>query len=109
MLVKKADSCRNLVRSGVALHLGVIDQHIHGMMAALEHVQNVAKRRRLRRGYDADTRRQGRDRLLAFGRKQSFGLELGLQLLEGQLQRTGALGLDDIPLKSAVRRGLRRR
>ena len=94
MLVEEADSGGDLVRSRVALHLGGIDQDIHGMMAALEHVENVAQRGGLRRCDNADARGQRWDRLLAFGGEQAFGFEFGLELLEGQLQRTGAFGLD---------------
>jgi Mg2+ and Co2+ transporter CorA len=58
VLVEKAHSCRHLVRSRIALHLGRIDQHIHGMMPTLEHIQNVAEGRRLGRRYNANARRQ---------------------------------------------------
>src|SRR5450755_3907414 len=64
------------------------------MMAALEDVEDVAKRSGLRRRHDADASRQGRDRLPALGGKQAFGFEFRLELLEGQLQGAGTLGLE---------------
>src|SRR4029077_5394672 len=45
-------------------------------------------------GYDADARRERGDRFLAFGGEQPFGFELGFELLECELKRSGTFGLD---------------
>src|ERR1051326_985508 len=63
-------------------------------MPALQDVENVAQGRALDRGDDADSRGEGRDGLLAFSGKESFGFELGLELLERELERPGAFGFD---------------
>ena len=46
------------------------------------------------RGDDADAARKRRQRPLAFRVKEAFALELPLDLLEGQLERPRAHGLD---------------
>ena len=48
---------------------------------------DVADRRALERGHDADGARQQRQRTLARRGEQPFGLEPALQLLEGELER----------------------
>jgi len=83
VLIEVADAGGDLKRRGVALHLGRINHYIHGMVAALEHIENVAESGGLRRCDHADARRKGWDRLLAFGGEQTFSFEFGLELLEG--------------------------
>ncbi len=63
-------------------------------MPSLQNIQDVAQRRRLRRCHNPDARWQGRNRFLPLRRKQSLRLQLGLQLLERNLQPSGALRLD---------------
>ena len=63
------------------------------MMAAAQNVQNISQSGGLRGSYNANTARQWRNWLLSSGIEQSFRLQLGLELLEGDLQRPGALRL----------------
>ena len=62
-------------------------------MTPQQNVQNVAQGGRLRRSHNPDPARQRGDRLLARGVKQPFRFQLGLELLERDLQRARALGL----------------
>ena len=94
LLIEITHAGGDFVRRRVALYLRRIDQDIYGMMAALEDVENVAKRRSLRGGDDADARREARDRLLALGCEKAFGFEFGFELFEGELQRSCAFGFD---------------
>ena len=48
------------------------------------------------RGDDADGAREGRQRPLARGIEEPFGLELALELLEGELERAEPLGLHQL-------------
>jgi len=59
-------------------------------IAPPEHREDVANRRAVERRDDADAARQHRQRTLALGREEAFGLELPAQLIERQLQRAEA-------------------
>ena len=88
-----------------ALHLHGIKLHVHVGEAPLQHAQNVANRRAGGRRDHADASRQHRQRLLARLVEESFVLKFFLQLLEGELQRAQAHGLDvaDVNLIFAAR------
>jgi len=94
VLIEVTHSGSDFMRSSVALHLGWKNQHVHGMMAALEDVENIAKGRGLCGGHDTNPRWKLRNRLLAFGGEEAFGFQLGFELLEGELKRSGAFGFD---------------
>src|ERR1700722_3390524 len=92
--IKVPHSRRNFGGRRVTLHLRWINHHIHRVMPPLQYVENVAQRRRLRRGHNPHPRRKRRHGFLPLRREQPFCFELGLQLLERNLQRTRALGFD---------------
>src|SRR5262249_49571350 len=81
--VRGRDGAHDLSRGEVALYLRGIDDHRDHAGAARERREHVAQRRRLGRGDDADAARKGRERALARGFEETFGLELRLELLEG--------------------------
>src|ERR1700722_852458 len=93
-LIKNPHARSDFSRRGVTLHLCRIDQHAHRVVPTPQNIQNVAQCRGLRRRYHANSRRQRRNRFFALCRKQSFVLQLRLKLLERQLQRARALGLN---------------
>ena len=80
----------------VALHPGGADDDPGGRMPPRQDAQDVAKRRPVERRDDADAPRQHRQRPLARGVEQSFGLQLALQLLERRLQRAEPLRLERV-------------
>src|SRR5436309_372352 len=94
LLVEVANSRCNVMRGCVSLHLRGINQNIHGMVAALENVEDVAQRSRLSRRYNADAGRKRWNLFLALGCEESFGFELGFELLECQLERSRSFGLE---------------
>jgi hypothetical protein len=59
-----------------------------------QHLDDVANRRTVERGDDPDLPRQRRQRPLAGGVEQAFGVKPLLQLIERQLQRAEPLGLE---------------
>ena len=63
-------------------------------VAPPEHLQNVPERRAFERRHDADLARQRWQRPLACTIEQAFGVELLLQLIEGELQRAQPLRLE---------------
>ena len=69
------------------------DDEVDIGMAAGEDLDDVAQRRAVERGHDADFRRQRRQRPLARRLEEALGLEFLLQLLERQLQRAESLRL----------------
>ncbi|MDR8853482.1 hypothetical protein FEP99_06531 [Burkholderia pseudomultivorans] len=87
------------------LHGCRIDDHRDVRRAARERGQHVAQRGGLQRRDDADRTRMSRQRPLALGREQSFGLELRLQAQERLVQAPlpGAPHGLDIELHLAAR------
>ncbi len=79
-----------------ALHAHGRDEHAQVGEAAPDDVEHVAQGRARGRGHDADGARKGRQRALAGGVEQALGLELLLELLEGELERARALGLEQL-------------
>ena len=65
-------------------------------MTPAEDVENVLNDGAARRGDDSDAAGQGGQRLLAPGSEESFGGELGLELLEGDLECSGAHGFHEL-------------
>src|SRR5581483_569939 len=77
-----------------ALYARGADDQMRVRVAPAEHVDDVANRRAVKRGDDADLARQRRQRPLAVGIEEPFLLQPLLQLLEGDLQRADALRLE---------------
>ena len=86
----------------LTLHLRGIDEDAHRLVTPVEDVEDVLDGSATRRSDQSDAARQRGKRLLAGGLEQAFRRELGLQLLEGDLQRPGALGLEVLGLKLQV-------
>src|SRR5207249_2198239 len=90
----RAESARDLVRRALALDARRPDDHVRVGVAPPEHLQNVPERRAFERRHDADLARQRWQRPLACTIEQAFGVELLLQLIEGELQRAQPLRLE---------------
>src|SRR5208337_5234993 len=71
-------------------------------MAAAQNIQHVLNGSATRRGYHSYPAREGWNRLLAAGIKQSLCRKFGLQLLEGDLQSACALGFEVLSLELEV-------
>ena len=82
-----ADGAGDLVAGALALDAARADQQPQAGVAVGDDAHDVAHRRALERGHDADGPRQQRQRTLARRGEQAFGLEPALQLLEGELER----------------------
>ncbi len=89
-----ADGVGDLGGGAFALHPRRPDDEVGVGMAAGEDLDDVAERRTIERRDDPDLGRQRRQRPFASRVEEAFGLELLLQLLERQLQRAEALGLE---------------
>ena len=87
-------AARDLERRALALHARRTDDEVRVGVAPAEHLDDVADRRAVERGDDADLARQRRQRPLARGVEQPFGLQPLLQLIEGELQRAEPLRLE---------------
>ena len=90
------DALDDLVGRALALDPGRIDEDVEPGVAPLERPQDVDDGRAGGRGDDAD--RLGPERELPLARRveQALGLELLLELFEGQLEGALALGLDAV-------------
>ena len=86
-------AARDVLRGTLALDARRTDHDVRLRVALGQHRQDVADRRAVERGDDADLARQHRQRPLARRVEQPGGVEALLQLLEGQLQRAQPLGL----------------
>ena len=88
-----AQPARDLAGRAFALHARRADHEVRVRVAPPQHLDDVADRGAVERGDDADLARQRRQRPLARGVEQPFGLQPLLQLIEGELQRAEALRL----------------
>ena len=84
------DRAHDFRHRGRALHGGGIEQHGRRRKARAQHSQYVVNGRAGGRGDHADAARHRGQRPLALGGEQSFGGELGLELLELALERAFA-------------------
>jgi hypothetical protein len=89
-LAGDANRARDLRAGSLALHRRGVEDHGRHRRAPAQHREDVAERRRLTRGHDADRAREGRQRPLAVGIEQAIGRELRLELLERLVQRATA-------------------
>ena len=80
-------------RGALALHARGTNDEMRVRIAAAEHFDDVANRRAVERGDDADLAGQRRERALARGVEEPFGLEPALQLIERELQRAEPMRL----------------
>ncbi len=87
-------AARDVLRGALALDARRTNHDMRLGIALGQHRQDVANRRAVKRGDHADLARQHRQRPLARRIEQPGGLEPLLQLLERQLQRAEALGLE---------------
>ena len=87
---------RHVGGGAVSLHAGGPDDEVRVRIARVEHGHDVAHGGAIERGDDADLARQEGKRALPCRRKQAFRFEPALQLLEGDLQRTGARRLQPV-------------
>ena len=86
------ERARDLERGAFALHARRADHEVRVGIAAPQHLDDVAQRRAVERGDDADLARQRRQRPLARCVEQALGGEPLLELLEGELQRAEPFG-----------------
>ena len=77
-----------------ALHGGGIDQQIEARVAAANDLDDVVQDGAAGGGDDADGAGEGGQGTLAGGVEEAFGEQAGFELLEGELQRARAAGLD---------------
>ena len=92
--VEQPNGRSDFLRRAIALHAAGRQDDLQRGIAAFDHVQHVANGGARGRGDQADALRVARQRAFPFRRKQPFGLELLLELLERHLQRADALQLD---------------
>ncbi len=90
------------MRRSLALHLRWVNEDVHRLMPAAKNVQDVLQGSAARRSDQTDAAGKSGDGLLASLVEEPLGCQLGLQLLEGNLQRAGALGLQMLGLKLQV-------
>ena len=103
------EGARDLRRGALALHPRRRDDQVRVRIAAAQHADDVAQRRAVDRGDDADAAGQCGQRPLAGLVEQPLGGELLLQLLEGELQRAQALRLHVARRPAGTRPWARRR
>ncbi len=87
-----AERAGDVGRGAVALDARRRDDHVRVRIPPAEHLEDVADRRAVERGDDADLARQRRQRPLARRVEQPLGLQALLELLERQLQGAEPLG-----------------
>ena len=92
--VEQADGSRDLPRRAVALHAGRREDDLQARRASLDDMQHIADRRARRRGDEAQSSWIAGQRTLARAVEETLALQLALEFLEGDLQRTNALRLD---------------
>ena len=106
MRVEPADACGYRAAARGALHGCGVDEEVEAGVAATGYGDDVADNRAGGRGDDADALREGWEWALAVGVEEAFGEEAGLELLEGELERSGAAGLqrfgDELELAAAL-------
>jgi hypothetical protein len=102
---RPCDRLGDLLGRALSLHRHRIQHHAHVRRAPPQRRQDVAQRRRLRTGDDADGAREQRQRALALFVEQALGPQLFLQAQEGfvQLADAGAADRLDIDLVIAAR------
>ena len=87
-------AARDVRRRALALHARRADDEVRVGVAPAQHLDDVADRRAVERRDDADLARQRRQRPLARGVEQPFGLQPLLQLIERELQRAEPVRLE---------------
>src|SRR4029453_909128 len=94
--VEVAERLRDVLGGAVALHLARRDHDGELAEAAPDDAEHVLDRRAARRGDDADL--PGKSRQLALARliEEALGLQPGLELLEGELERAESLRLEQL-------------
>ena len=100
--VEVADARADFRGGTLALHLCGIDKHANRLVPAAKNVQNVLDSSAARGGHHSDAPGQRWDRPLTTGFEQPFRSQLGLQLLEGNLECASALGFEVFCLKLQV-------
>ncbi len=103
--IEELYGAHNFRGGAVALDAHGIDREVHVAKAAAQDAHHIANRSAAWRRDQPDAVRQKRQRLLAVGSEKAFGFEALLELLEGELQRAEADGLDvlDVNLVFAAR------
>ena len=89
-----AQGARNVRRRVLALHTRRADYEVRVPVAAPQDLDDVANRRAVERGHDADLAGQRGQRTLARRVEQPLVLQPLLQLIERELQRAEAVGLE---------------
>ena len=86
-------------RRVLTLHERRGKQHPRQRIAPPQHIQYILKSGGIRRGHDADHARELRQRALAFGVEQAFGVQARFEPLELQEERPDPGGLHRIRVK----------